>query len=109
MRTILHSDLNNFYASVECLKNPALKNVPMAVCGDPAARHGIILSKNELAKAAGVKTAEAIWQAREKCPDLVLVGTDFPAYLRYAEKTRRIYADFSDRVEPLAWTKPGWT
>ena len=101
MRTILHSDLNNFYASVECLKNPALKNVPMAVCGDPAARHGIILSKNELARAAGVKTAEAIWQAREKCPELVLVGTDFPAYLRYAEKMRRIYADFSDRVEPF--------
>ena len=101
MRTILHSDLNNFYASVECLKNPALKNVPMAVCGDPAARHGIILSKNEPAKAAGVKTAEAIWQAREKCPELVLVGTDFPAYLRYAENMRRIYADFSDRVEPF--------
>ena len=77
MRTILHSDLNNFYASVECLKNPALRDVPMAVCGDPAARHGIILSKNEPAKAAGVKTAEAIWQAKEKCPELVLVGTDF--------------------------------
>ena len=73
----------------------------MAVCGDPQARHGIILSKNELAKAAGVKTAEAIWQAKEKCPELVLVGTDFPAYLRYAEKMRRIYADFSDRVEPF--------
>ena len=66
MRTILHSDLNNFYASVECLKNPALWSVPMAVCGDPQARHGIILSKNELAKAAGVKTAEAIWQARKR-------------------------------------------
>ena len=101
MRTILHSDLNNFYASVECLKNPALRDVPMAVCGDPAARHGIILSKNEPAKAAGVKTAEAIWQAKEKCPELVLVGTDFPAYLRYAEKMRAIYADFSDRVEPF--------
>ena len=101
VRTILHSDLNNFYASVECLKDPALKKVPMAVCGDPAARHGIILSKNELAKAAGVKTAEAIWQAKEKCPELVLVGTDFPAYLRCAEKMRRIYADFSDRVEPF--------
>ncbi len=101
MRTILHSDLNNFYAGVECLKDPALKNVPMAVCGDPAARHGIILSKNGLAKAAGVRTAEAIWQAKEKCPGLVLVGTDFPAYLRYAEKMRRIYADFSDRVEPF--------
>ena len=101
MRTILHSDLNNFYASVACLKEPSLRDVPMAVCGDPTARHGIILSKNEKAKAAGVKTAEAIWQAKEKCPGLVLVGTDFPAYLHYAEKIRRIYADYSDRVEPF--------
>ena len=101
MRTILHSDLNNFYASVECLKNPALKKVPMAVCGDPKARHGIILSKNEMARAAGVKTAEAIWQAKEKCPQLVLVEPDFPAYLRCAEAMRRIYADYANRVEPF--------
>ena len=101
VRTILHSDLNNFYASVECLKDPALKKVPMAVCGDPAARHGIILSKNELAKTLDRVLAEAIWQAKEKCPELVLVGTDFPAYLRCAEKMRHIYADFSDRVEPF--------
>ena len=101
MRTILHSDLNNFYASVECLKNPALKEVPIAVCGDPKARHGIILSKNEMAKAAGVQTAEAIWQAKEKCPQLVLVGPDFPAYLRCAEAMRRIYADYANRVEPF--------
>ena len=101
MRTILHSDLNNFYASVECLKDPALKKVPMAVCGDPKARHGIILSKNEMAKAAGVQTAEAIWQAKEKCPQLVLVGPDFPAYLRCAEAMRRIYADYANRVEPF--------
>ena len=50
MRKILHCDLNNFFASVECLRNPKLKNVPMAVCGDPNTRHGIILAKNELAK-----------------------------------------------------------
>ena len=72
-RTILHCDLNGFYASVECLLNPSLREVPMAVCGDPQLRHGIILAKNELAKAYGVVTAETIWQARRKCPQLVLV------------------------------------
>ena len=65
MRTVLHSDLNNFYASVECVYEPALRKIPMAVCGDPEARHGIVLAKNELAKAAGVKTGEVIWQAKQ--------------------------------------------
>lgn len=99
MRVILHSDLNNFYASVACLENPALQRVPMAVCGEASLRHGIVLSKNELAKAAGVKTAEAIWQAREKCPNLVVVGAQFEKYLKMAQKMREIYARYSDRVE----------
>ncbi|HIS03728.1 MAG TPA: DNA polymerase IV [Candidatus Pullichristensenella avicola] len=101
MRTILHSDLNNFYASVACLQNPSLREVPMAVCGDPRERHGIVLSKNEKAKAAGVKTAEAIWQAKEKCPDLITVGVDFSACLRLAARAREIYREYSDRVEPF--------
>ncbi len=101
MRTILHSDLNNFYASVACLQNPSLRKVPMAVCGDPRERHGIVLSKNELAKAAGVKTAEAIWQAQQKCPGLVTVGVDFAACRRLAAEARKIYREYTDRVEPF--------
>ena len=72
-RTILHCDLNAFYASVEALKRPELKKVPMAVCGNPKNRHGIILAKNELAKKCGILTAETVFSARRKCPDLVLV------------------------------------
>ena len=72
-RTILHCDLNGFYASVECLLRPELREVPMAVCGDPKSRHGVILAKNELAKRAGVVTAQTIWQAQRACPGLVLV------------------------------------
>ena len=68
MRTILHSDLNNFYASVECVYDPSLKNRPMAVCGDPEARHGIVLAKNQLAKRYNIQTAETIWMAKRKCP-----------------------------------------
>lgn len=98
---ILHSDLNNFYASVECLHRPELFGLPVAVGGDPALRHGIVLAKNTLAKAAGVRTGEALWQARQKCPGLVALPPNYPLYLRVARKARRIYADYTDRVEPF--------
>ena len=62
-RTILHCDMNNFYASVECFLNPKLKPYPVAVCGNVEERHGIVLAKNYKAKAFGVSTGEAIWQA----------------------------------------------
>ena len=64
LRTILHVDMNNFYASVECLYHPGLRGKPVAVCGDPEARHGIVLAKNYAAKAYGVKTGNPIWMAR---------------------------------------------
>ena len=98
-RRILHADFNGFYASVACLMDPALRGRPVAVAGDPAARHGIILAKNETAKRFGVKTGEAIWQARRKCPALVTVKPDFPAYQRFSRLGREIYAEYSDRVE----------
>ena len=100
-RVILHCDANGFYASVECLDNPALRNVPMAVAGDPEDRHGIILAKNELAKGYGVKTAETIWQARRKCPQLVLTP---PRHSRYREISRlvnQIYLQYTSQVEPF--------
>ncbi|MBQ8110009.1 MAG: DNA polymerase IV [Clostridia bacterium] len=101
MRTILHSDLNNFYASVECVYDPSLRHRPMAVCGDPEARHGIVLAKNMLAKQAGVKTAEAIWQARQKCPDLVVVAPNHHRYLRFSRMIRQIYAEYTHKIEPF--------
>ena len=101
MRTILHSDLNNFYASVECAYRPELKGVPVAVCGDPEARHGIILAKNEMAKKCGVKTGEAIWQAKLKCPDLQTLPPNFGRYMHFAKLMREIYADYTDYIEPF--------
>ncbi|MCX7780512.1 MAG: DNA polymerase IV [Negativicutes bacterium] len=100
-RTILHVDLNNFYASVECLYRPELRGLPVAVSGDAGARHGIILAKNNLAKGYGVKTGEAIWQARQKCPGLVCVPPDYRKYLRFSRLARAIYADFTDQIEPF--------
>lgn len=101
MRTILHSDLNNFYASVECVYEPSLKDHPVAVCGDPDNRHGIVLAKNYPAKAMGVRTGEAIWQAREKCPDLQVIRPDFKKYMRFSEMMRSIYSEYTDYIEPF--------
>lgn len=98
-RVILHCDANSYYASVECLYTPEIRNKPVAVGGSVEARHGIILTKNTLAKRHGVKTGEAIWQAKQKCPDLVCVPPDFPLYTRFSGKMRKIYEQYSSRVE----------
>lgn len=98
-RTILHIDLNNFYASVECLYRPELRGLPVAVTGNVESRHGIVLAKNYPAKATGIKTGEAIWQARQKCPGLVCVPPDFRRYLRFSRLARNIYTNFTDQIE----------
>lgn len=98
-RTILHVDLNNFYASVECLYRPELRGRPVAVTGDVEARHGIVLAKNQIAKGAGVKTGDVIWQAQQKCPDLVCLPADFRKYLRFSRLARAIYEDYTDQIE----------
>ena len=100
-RTILHVDMNNFYASVECLYRPEIRHLPVAVAGDPANRHGIILAKNMLAKKLGVKTGEAIWQAQLKAPNLVTVPPDFRKYLKFSRLARKILYDYTDQVEPF--------
>lgn len=100
-RSILHCDLNSFFASVEEVRNPELRAFPVAVCGDPQKRHGIILAKNEKAKAFGVKTAETIWQAQRKCPDLVLVPPHYDDYSRYSKTVNDIYLRYTDLVEPF--------
>lgn len=98
-RTILHVDLNNFYASVECLYRPEIREHPVAVCGDAEARHGIVLAKNNIAKKLGIKTGEAIWQAKLKCANLVTVSADFRKYLRFSRLAKAIYADYTDQIE----------
>ena len=99
-RAILHCDLNNFYASVECLYRPEIRDKPVVVCGNPEKRHGIVLAKNQLAKRCGIKTGEAIWQAQGKCPTLVLVKPDFTKYLEFSRLTRAVYEDYTDQIEP---------
>ncbi len=100
-RVIFHCDLNSFYASVELLEHPELRHLPVAVCGDPESRHGIILAKNEPAKRFGVKTAETIWQARQKCPDLKLLPAHHGKYHHYSSLVNDIYQQYTDLVEPF--------
>ena len=100
-RVILHSDLNNFYASVECLYHPECKGKPLAVLGDPEARHGIVLAKNYEAKAFDVKTGDPMWMAKQKCPDLITVPPHFDLYKRFSKMARRIYSEYTDKIEPF--------
>ena len=100
-RVILHCDLNCFFASVELLRYPALQDVPVAVCGDPESRHGIVLAKNEAAKQLGVKTAETIWQARQKAPHLITLPPHHGLYREYSQKVNAIYGQYTDLVEPF--------
>lgn len=98
-KVILHCDLNNFYASVEQKNHPEYQGMPLAVSGNPENRHGIVLAKNYLAKDAGVKTGEAIWISKKKCPDIIFVPPHFEEYVKYSEIVRSIYTEFTDRVE----------
>lgn len=101
-RVILHCDLNSFFASVELLDYPHLRDKPVAVCGDPESRHGIILAKNEAAKAFRVQTAETVWQARKKCPNLILLPSHHGKYHIYSRKVNEIYERYTDLVEPFS-------
>ncbi len=99
-RVILHSDLNNFYASVECLYHPEYRGKPLAVLGDPEARHGVVLAKNYEAKFHDVKTGDPLWMAKQKSPDIIFVPPHYDLYMKHSKLVREIYAEYTDKVEP---------
>lgn len=98
-RTILHSDLNSFYANVECFSNPKIRDHPVVVGGLSEVRQGIVLAKNQHAKKYGIVTGEAVWQAQKKCPNLISVEPDFDKYLKFSRLARQIYERYTDQVE----------
>ena len=100
-RHVLHVDMNAFYASVECQRRPELRQKPVAVCGDPEARHGIVLTANYVAKPKGVKTGMAIWQTKQVCPDLVVLPADMGEYIRISRMAREIYERYTDQIKPF--------
>ena len=109
-RVILHSDMNCFYASVEMLHHPEFAGMPLAVGGDPEARHGIVLTANYIAKKQGVKTGMALWQAKQVCPEIIFVPPRMDLYLRFSQMAREIYSEYTDKIEPYgideAWVRP---
>lgn len=119
-REILHVDCNKFYASVECYLHPQLRDKPVAVGGSEQSRHGIILTKNEIASKYGLVVGEPLWKARQKCPDLIIVPPNFPVYIEFSRKVRKILEDYTDLIEPFGldeswidvtgdWKKSGYT
>ncbi len=100
-RTVLHCDCNSFFASVETVFNPSYANVPMAVCGSSEERHGIVLAKNELAKRFGIKTGEVIWQAKKKCPSLVIAQPHYREYEQFSRRIGEIFYKYTDLIEPF--------
>lgn len=99
MRYILHADLNNFYASVESLFNPQYRGLPLVVAGAEEKRHGIVLAKNYLAKNFGIKTGDTLWEARQKCPNLICLQARFGLYMEVSQMVKNVYAEYTDRVE----------
>jgi len=100
-RVILHCDMNGFYASVSTLFHPEYRGKPLAVAGDPKARHGIILAKSQEAKKYNIQTAEPVWKAKAKCPHLILVAPDFKNYVKFSNRVRQIFLEYTDFVEPF--------
>ena len=99
-KVVLHSDANCFYASVEMLYHPEYAGKPLAVGGDPEARHGIVLTANYVAKRSVVKTGMALWQAKQVCPDLIFVPPRMDLYLKFSSMLREIYSEYTNQVEP---------
>lgn len=95
-RAILHSDMNSFYASVEMMLDPSLRGKAVAVCGSTENRHGIVLAKSQLAKKAGVKTGMVNWEARQRCPNLIMVPPQYDEYIKYSKLAHEIYYRYTD-------------
>ena len=100
-RVILHCDCNSFFASVETALHPEYAGVPMAVCGSAEERRGIVLAKNELAKKYGIQTAETVYSAKRKCPELVIASPHHEEYVRFSKRVNEIYARYTDMIEPF--------
>lgn len=101
-RLIFHCDCNNFFASCECLDHPELREVPLAVAGDPEDRLGVVVAKNEIAKKYGIRTTDTVWQARRKCKDLVIVPPRHHLYKQISDQINDIYHEYTEYVEPAS-------
>ena len=100
-RSVLHVDMNCFYAAVELLHRPELRGKPVVVGGHEEMRHGIVLAKNLIAKDWGIRTGMSLVEARQACPGLVTIPPDYHLYMEFSRLARAIYYDYTDLVEPF--------
>ena len=108
-RMILHSDINACYASIELLRHPELRGRPVAVGGERELRHGIILAKDQMARAAGVRTGMTLWAARQQCPELTILPPDFELYTTIRAACARSMPASPTGASRSAWMSAGWT
>ena len=106
-RVILHSDMNSFYASVEIMLNPELRNKPVAVGGSTEERHGIILTKNQIAKKYGIKTGMVNWEAKLLCPDLVIITHIMNSISNIQKWHEKYTVDIQIKLNRLVWMNVG--
>lgn len=113
-RVVLHMDANSFYASVEVAYAPQLRGLPVSVGGDVEARHGIVLASTPEAKKKGVKTGMALYEAKQHCPNLIIIQPNFDRYKRFSDMMRAMMKEYTPLVESYgldeAWmeiTNPG--
>lgn len=104
-RQILHVDVNNAFLSwkaVEMLKNGSeidIREIPAIIGGDETKRSGIVLAKSMKAKECGIKTAETIYQARMKCPNVKIYSSDFKVYKKYSNELYNLLLQYTDKIE----------
>ncbi|KGA95583.1 DNA polymerase IV [Alkalihalobacillus alcalophilus ATCC 27647 = CGMCC 1.3604] len=102
MKVIFLIDMQSFYASVEKARFPEHANKPLVVSGDPARRSGVILAACPLAKSYGIQNAERLWEAKQKCNDLLIVRPRMQEYVDISLQITELLKQYTDLVEPFS-------
>lgn len=101
-RIIFHIDMNSFYASVEQSYDPSLKGKAIAIAGNPKERRGILVTCSYEARARGVYTTMSVWEAKRKCPELILLPPNFERYRIASRAMFDVLRTYTSQVEPVS-------
>ena len=101
VRKIIHVDMDMFYAAVELLERPEMRDKPIVVGGSPKSR-SVVTTANYVARKYGIHSAMSCAEAYRRCPECVFIKPDFPKYHKYSQIIRSVFFKFTDLVEPLS-------